>query len=464
MYVDDTWQIRSDLTMSAGLAYNLTTPQREAENRMANFVFETGQFIIASDDDPTAGVKTDKNNFEPRLGLSWSPGDSRQLAIRAGYGIFHDVSANGGVQGLVYNPPFVSELGFTSDNINPVRTLQTGFPVSSRPDPATYPGNVYLNELDQQQGTIEMWNVNVQRELLRGTIWTAAYVGTRGRDIQSKGWNTNSAPPGPGFNTASRRPFPQYNTFNAIIGRGTIDYNGLQLKAEERFAGGSYVLGAYTFSKAETNGAGQNVGVGQGVRYWSYLPSEDADQGRSDTDVRHALNVSIIAALPFGQGHRYLSNASGLTEALLGNWQVNSIIRARSGLPLALSMSANQSGTALGNRPNQICSGELPSDQQNENRWFDTAYFVAPAAGVFGDAPRTLDISGPGLTNVDLSAFKTFRLGESPRLQFRIEVFNLFNTVQFASPGVSVGATDFGRILSTIGPARQMQFALKFEF
>ena len=197
VYADDTWQVRSDLTLNLGMAYNLTTPQREAENRMTNFVFETGQFIQATDDDPTAGVKTDKNNFEPRLGVAWSPGESKKTAIRAGYGVFHDVSANGGVQGLVYNPPFVSELGFTSDNITPVRTLQTGFPVSARPDPATYPGNLYLNELDQQQGTIQMWNVNVQREFLRGAVWTAAYVGTQGRNIQSKGWNINSAPPRP---------------------------------------------------------------------------------------------------------------------------------------------------------------------------------------------------------------------------------------------------------------------------
>ena len=463
-YVDDTWQVRPDLTLNLGLAYNLTTPQREAEDRMANFVFETGEFLIAGENSSrTAGVKTDKNNFEPRVGFAWSPGESKKLAVRGGFGVFHDVSANGGVQGLIYNPPFFSELGFTSNNITPVRTLQTGFPVSERPNPATYPGNLFLNELEQEQGTIQMWNANVQQEMLGGVIWTLAYGGTRGRNIQSKGWNLNSAPPGPGFNTASRRPYPQYNTFNAIIGRGTIDYKSLQFKAEKRFAQGSYLLAAYTLSEAITNGAGQNVGVGQGIRYWPYLPNEDADRGRSDTDVRHVFNLSYLVPLPFGNGQPFMSNASGLTEAVLGNWQVNGIIRARSGLPLAFSMAANQSGTALGNRPDQVCDGQLSSDERTVNRWFDTSCFVAPAPGVFGNAERT-SFSGPGLVNVDFSAFKSFRLAFGPEVQFRIEVFNLLNTTQFANPGTTVGAADFGRILSTINPARQMQFALKVTF
>ena len=248
LYFDDTWQVRPDLTLNLGLAYNLTSPQYEAENRYTNFVAETGEFLTAGDNaDKYAGVRWDKNNFEPRFGLAWSPFGSQKTAIRGGYGVFHDVSSNGGVQGLVYNPPFFSETGFTANNITPVRTLRTGFEVLPRPNPATYPGNVFLHEIDFQQGTIQMWNGSVQRELMERVIVTMAYAGTRGRNIQSKGWNTNSAPPGPGFNTASRRPYPQYLNFNAIIGRGTLDHNSLQFKAERQFSGGLYVLGAYTF-------------------------------------------------------------------------------------------------------------------------------------------------------------------------------------------------------------------------
>jgi hypothetical protein len=463
LYFDDTWQVRPDLTLNLGLAYNLTSPQYESENRYTNFVFETGEFLTADQNsDKYAGVRWDKNNFEPRFGVAWSPFGSQKTAVRGGYGVFHDVSSNGGVQGLVYNPPFFSETGFAANNITPVRTLQTGFEVLPRPNPATYPGNVFLHEIDFQQGTIQMWNASVQREVLDKVIVTVAYAGTRGRNIQSKGWNTNSAPPGPGFNTASRRPYPQYLNFNAIIGRGTLDHNSMQFKAERQFSGGLYILGAYTFGKTETNGAGQNVGVGQGIRYWPYLPSPDADDGLSDTDVRHAFNLSYIWQLPVGRGRTFLAGLDGVAEALLGNWQLNGIIRARSGLPLAMAMATNQSGTALGNRPNQVCDGRLDESERTLLRWFDTSCFVAPPPGVFGDAPRTV-FSGPGLVNVDMSFFKTFRLSEV-QVQFRTEVFNLFNTPQFANPATNVGAVNFGQIQSTINPSRQLQFALKVVF
>ncbi len=464
LYVDDTWQMRPDLTLTLGLGYNLTSPQYEAENRYANFVFETGEFLIAGQNaDKYAGVKWDTDNFEPRLGVAWSPGGSSKMAIRGGYGVFHDVSSNGGVQGLVYNPPFFSETGFTSNNIMPVRTLRTGFDVLPRPDPRTYPGNVFLHEIDFQQGTVEMWNASVQREIFRQIVVTAAYAGTRGRDIQSKGWNVNSAPPGPGFNTASRRPFPQYLNFNAILGRGELDHNSLQMKVEKQLSGGLYVLGAYTFGKTTTNGAGQNVGVGQGVRFWPYLPSPDADDGLSDTDVRHAFNVSYIWQLPIGSGRRFFGGLSGFSEALLGNWQMNGIVRARTGLPIALSMAADQSGTALGNRPDQICDGRLDEDARTLLRWFDTSCFVAPTPGRFGNAPRTV-FSGPGLVNVDLSIFKTLRFGDRWQMQFRAEAFNVLNTTQFANPNTVVGAVGFGEIQSTINPSRQIQFALKIQF
>jgi len=464
MYYDDTWQLRQSLTLNVGLAYNLTSPQYEVDDRQTNFVFPTGQFLVSGQNsDKYAGVQWDKNNFEPRLGIAWSPGNDSKLAIRGGYGVFHDVSAVGGVQGMVYNPPYFADLAFTSDNITPQWTLQTGFPAVAEPNPATYTGNLYYTELDNQQGTIQMWNANVQRELFSNIILTAAYAGTRGRNIQTKGWNLNSAPLGPGTNLASRRPYPQFNTVNAILGRGELDHNSLQLKAERRLSGGFYILGAYTFGKTVTNGPGQGVGVGQGVRYFPYLPSPDADDGASDTDVRHAFNLSFIWELPFGRDRRFGSNMSGPVETILGNWQVNGIIRARTGLPLAMSMATDQSGTALGNRPNQICSGELPKDQRTVLQWFDTTCFVAPTPGTFGNARRTV-FSGPGLSNVDMSLFKTFKYSNRWSLQFRAEVFNLLNTTQFSNPATTVGAVGFGQITSTLNPPRQVQFALKIQF
>ena len=180
--------------------------------------------------------------------------------------------------------------------------------------------------------------------------------------------------------------------------------------------------------------------------------------------MRHAFNLSYIWQLPIGRDRKYLSDLSGFTEALIGNWQMNGIVRARTGLPLAMTMATDQSGTALGNRPDVACDGNLSEGDRTLNRWFDTNCYVAPAVSVFGNADRTEDFAGPGLVNFDLSLFKTFRIGPAVQMQFRAEVFNLFNTTQFANPATSVGAVNFGQIQSTINPPRQMQFALKVIF
>ncbi|MCX6551174.1 MAG: TonB-dependent receptor [Acidobacteria bacterium] len=465
IFLADTWQLHKDLTLDLGLAYNLTSPIYEAQNRFANLVFDTGKWLIAGDNaDKYAGVKWDKNNVEPRMGFAWVPFGNAKTAIRGGYGIFHDVSSIGGVQGLNMNPPFMSELGFTSDSIVPVRTLSTGFPAVVQPNPATYTGNVYLNSLDYQQGTVQMFNANVQRELFGNIILTVAYAGTRARNMQSKGWNLNAAPPGPGTNAAARRPYPQYNNFNVTLGRGTLDHNSLQVKAERRMSKGLYVLAAYTFGKTTTNGAGQNVGVGQGTRYYPYEPYEGADLGASDTDARHVFNLSYLWRLPIGRGEAWGSDFNGFADAVLGNWQINGIIRARTGLPLAMTMATNQSGSGVGNRPDRTCDGQLPENERTILRWFNTSCYVAPAVSTFGNAKRTEDFSGPGLLNVDLSIFKSFSLGKSRQLEFRVETFNLFNTTQFANPGTSMGSVTFGQIQSTMNPARQIQLALKFVF
>src|SRR5581483_10401453 len=368
-FLQDDWKVSSSLTLNLGLAYDITTPQTEAHNRIANFDPVSRQWLIAGrNTDEAAGVRTDWNNVQPRIGLAWSPGGSTKTVVRAGYGIFFDVSANGGVQGLYQNPPFAADYSFTANNITPVRTLATGFPDVPRPDPSTYTGNVVLFQRDFTQGKIQQWNLNLQHELAAGVVLTLAYAGTRGSQIQGKGYNTNTAPPGPGFNTPARRPFPQYNNFNAILSRGLLRYDSFQVRAEKRLSHGLYVLSSYTWSKAFTNGLSQNVGVNTGVKYFPVAPAI-LDKGLSDTDVRHSFTVSYLYDLPFGRGRAWASGAEGLLQAIIGNWQLSGITRARSGFALPISVASNQSGTALGNRPDVRCNPNLPKDRQSVTRF-----------------------------------------------------------------------------------------------
>ena len=445
-FVDDTWRMSDALTVTLGLAYMVTTPQSEAHDRFANFDFDTGETFVGG----TVGVKTDWSNVQPRLGFAWTPGGTANTVLRGGYGIYHDVSAMGGSTGPYQNPPYANAYAFVSDNITPVRTLATGFPVNSEPvDPANYRGDWTTIDPDSKQGRIQQWSINVEQQLPFDTIGSVAYAGTYGDRLFDKTRNLNTATPGPGFNPAARRPYPQLQAVNAALSRGWMKYNSLQMRLERRNVNGLYLLGAYTFAKATTNGV-SGFGGDPGIVYYPVVTDDAVDEGSANTDLRHNFTLSTLYNLPF------MNNASGVGGALLGNWSVNLIFVAHSGYPLGMSMANNQSGTAFGNRPDRVCDGAI--DDPSVRRWFDTSCFVAPAVGVLGNAERTT-LFGPGRWNADMALSKKFG-----GFQFRAEIFNVFNNAQFAVPNTVVGSPTFGQITSTVKGSRQVQLALKYIF
>lgn len=451
-FVDDNWRVNNALTLTMGLAYMVTTPQTENKDRFSNFDFFTGEVFQGG----TIGVKTDWTNLQPRIGFAWSPRQSTNMVLRGGYGIYHDVSAMGGSTGPYQNPPYANAYSFTSDNITPVRTLSTGFPVNSNPvDPANYRGDWTTIDPDFKQGRVQQWSLNLERQLPSSTVVSAAYAGSYADRLFDKSRNMNTATPGSGFNPAARRPYPQLQAIIVALSRGWMKYNSMQLRVERRAANGFFMLGSYTYAKATTNGV-SGFGGDPGVVYFPVGASDDLDEGSANTDLRHNFSLSAVYHLPFGKGQRYLGNLSGWQQAIIGGWQLNTIFVAQSGYPLGMTMSSSQSGTAFGNRPNRICDGTL--DDPSITRWFDTSCFAAPPAGVLGDAARTT-LFGPGRWNADLSLAKRFG-----KFQFRAEAFNVFNHAQFAAPATAFGAPNFGVIQSTVKSSRQIQFALKYVF
>jgi hypothetical protein len=449
-FIDDTWRMNNSLTLTLGVAYLVTTPQTEEADRFSNFDFYTGQVYVGG----TVGVKTDYSNVQPRVGFAWSPGANSDTVLRGGYGIYHDVSAMGGSTGPYQNPPYANAYSFTSDNITPVRTLSTGFPDNSQPvDPENYRGDWTTIDPNFKQGRVQQWSLNVERQLPASTIVSVAYAGSYADRLFDKSRNLNTATPGPGFNPAARRPYPLLQAVITALSRGWMKYNSLQVRAERRAANGFFLLASYTYAKALTNGV-SGFGGDPGIVYFPVV--EDADEGSANTDLRHNFTLSALYPVPIGNGQAYLSNLKGLPQAILGGWQVNGIFTAQTGYPLGMSMSSSQSGTAFGNRPDRICDGEL--ENPTIARWFDTSCFVAPPVGVLGNAARTT-LFGPGRWNLDMALSKRFN-----RVQFRAEIFNVFNHAQFAAPGTAVGSPTFGVIQSTVKSSRQVQFALKYVF
>jgi hypothetical protein len=463
-YFQDSWRMRPNLTVQLGLAWNYTTPTVEAQNRYSNFDFATGQLLIAGvNASKTAGLSSYYLGFEPRIGLSYSP-FSRKNSIRAGYAILHDAGWNLGAEGLDLNPPFYSTYAFQTDDVTPTTTLSQGFPVPVQPSPSNLSGNIYSQNTNFRLGMIQQFNLNLQRELPSGIVLTVGYVGSRSSHLQTAEWNLNTAPPNPQVDPTNLRPYPNFYYIIGVLDRGLARYDSLQVKAEKAYKNGIYLLVSYAYGKGFDNGLNDDLGSMAGVAYYPLVLPGYSDKGLGVVDQTNNLSTTVLYKLPFGKGAHFASGARGITEALIGNWQTNVIAHIASGFPMGLSTGVNNSGTSvgyLGNRPDQVCGGKLSHGTVAE--FFNTNCFIDPPAGVMGDASRT-PLYGPDFVNFDASLFKTFKVTESDQLEFRTEVFNLFNHPQFAFPGTTTDSPGFGQITQIVNNPRLIQFALKFIF
>jgi len=159
----------------------------------------------------------------------------------------------------------------------------------------------------------------------------------------------------------------------------------------------------YAYSKGFDNGLNDDLGSLVGTAYYPLHPPGSTDKGMSVIDQTHNWSASVLYRLPFGNGGNFGSTAKGLTQALIGGWQMNVIGHVGSGFPLGLVTGVNNSATALGsngNRPDQVCKGKLSHPTVQE--FFNTSCFVDPPAGVLGNANRSL-LYGPDFVNFDAS-------------------------------------------------------------
>jgi len=476
-YIQDEWRVKPSLTLSLGLAYNLTSPTIEVNNNQSNFDFSTGKwFIPGQNGGPRAGVQWDTLDFEPRLGFAWSPVATKHWVFRGGYGIFHASGWNQGTQGLWLNPPQELETNIFGDDINPSSTLplSKGFPTPTEPtNPAQFFGNISNLPLNAKIGFIQQYNLNVQDQLPAGFVATLAYAGQRASHLMTTNFNVNTPPPNTlGFNPAQLRPYPQYVDITCFCDRGQTKYDSAQVKVETtRSKYGFYLLAAYTFAKGFDNGLWDQLGTQTSVPYFPLKVPYASDKGLSPNELKHNFITSGVYEVPVGRGKRFGSGLSGLGQAFLGNWQTNAIVKMTSGFPIFIGTASNNSGTNLAgnggspglNRPNRICNGQLSKSQRSVNEWFNTSCFVDPPPGTLGDSTRT-PLYGPNFINFDFSVFKAFLIRESVKFEFRAEFFNIFNHPQFANPGSLEGAPNFGQVTYTVNNPRLIQFGMKILF
>jgi hypothetical protein len=502
-FVQDDWRITRDLTLNLGIAWDLTTPITEVAGRLANYVPSTGQLLVAGQNgvSQSAGVKMNKTAFEPRIGLAWKMLGSDKTVVRAGYAIYHDSAWSMGAQGLWQNPPFFAESNFfgpagcafatsycaTVLGGTPTAVgLSNGFQIINAPPSAsTFAGTFFTQPTDFHLGMVQQFNANVERQIPGNVVLTVGYAGSRGRHILVAGNDLNTSSPAAcgsvsGYTlgcNADGSPFvPPYGVFNTILLFGDVGkatYNSLQIKAETKTPKyGLYALVSYTYSHTYDNGLSDGLGSLLSAPYFPLPNWQNLDWGLSQINLNNNFTASIIYDLPVGRGKKFGNNWNGMTNSLLGNWQLTLIEKITSGFADPLIDSNNQSGVFFQNggngnnfnRPNQVAGCNVYAANHGANEWFNPACFVTPAPGQLGNANR-VPVTGPGFVNSDFSVIKQFALPrEGTGLNFRAEFFNLFNHPQFGLPVADVSAPGFGSVNSTVNNPRVIQFGLKLTF
>ena len=495
-YFQDDWKVNSRLTLNLGLRYELFTQPVDAKDRGSLFDARTGKFVVPGQNGFTrAMVDGHHKNFAPRLGFAYSA--TSRLTIRGGAGQFFGPRAPN-QQTTVFgsNPPnaptVVTPSISASATVVPPITLST--PIQLGPTSADLSTFTPANPLgllirtadftNSRPARIYQWNLGLQYQLQKDLVVEAAYAATRGTLLTTR-VNLNQIPwerALAGFTTQSDRLFP--NVGNQVVmdsSMGNNHYHAMNLRAEKHLSHGLNFLFNYTWSKNLESGSGGNSAMQQNGGTTNPLDSWNLrkEKAVSAMDVPHVFVVSTGYELPFGKGKPFASkNRAG--RAILGGWQLNGIFTRQSGYPTDVRsglVAATNQLFATFNVPDRVPGVSMYLPNGGPDGWFNAAAFTQPGRvnnvrgtplQLFGNAARRVG-RGPGTTNLDFSVFRNFQLRERLNLQFRTEAFNLSNTPAFflpsaASPVLTIGNANFGKLNASASTGRQIQFGLKLLF
>lgn len=488
-YFQDDWRVNSSLTVNLGLRWDYRNVPYETNDRMAwrNLDYGPGGLLVA-DESLVAGGITDGayyqyagrrspenpdrfKVFSPRLGFAWRP-IGEDTVIRGGYGIFFDSAEGREIDGSADVYPYVSRGSYPQSigQPTPLMTSDSLFPSFAAPGVATPAANTFLAVSQSPQPRnpyMQQWSLGVQREIFSGTTAELNYIGTHGENLLMRRNIAQAAlyDPANPSSVAARKPYPNFATYIDSEWGGYSDYNALNAKVEHR--GPSSILTfAYTWAKStDLKSAAAGIGA-SGFNGWQgFLDNSDPerDHGLSDFDVDHRLVGSFVYNLPFGSGEKFATDATGVTNAIVGGWQVNGIYTWQRGFPITITAAdlGGLNDTSGANRADLVGDPNA-GETGTVNSWFNTDAFAQPAAGTLGNLGRNT-LRGPGVNNLDFALFKNFSVGSGVRLQFRFESFNFFNHTQFNGVSTNIASSNFGVVTSTRA-ARINQLGLKIIF
>lgn len=520
LYFQDTWQATPKLTVYVGVRYMNQLPWRMRDNLRSAWISSTNQIVIPENSTtPTLGYgmapqlfnaflpyitttkaaglplqmwPDDSNNWGPRLGLAFRPFANSKTVLRGGYGVYYSPICSecapldstlmppwaGGSSGDVSTAlTFTTKLpGTPTSQFLPDITFANPFPSSSG-GLGSAPGNptLYPMELNYVLPVMQSWNLTVEHQLSANDVVRVSYVGSQMHHMTWLDGDVNiPQTQTPNEPIQAQRPSQPWGAIDADRSGGKQNFNQLQLEYIRHFAKGLSAQVEYAWTRALTN---DEYAVGGPAYPWD----PNLAYGNNYAMPAQTLVFNYIYSLPVGKGRRYMSNARGVVDALLGGWEVAGITSYQTGLPLAAIDFQTPSSYVgwWGGLADRVSGVPQYAKQSGHNvtagvQWINPSAFAPPQPWGWGNS-QPYSVFGPGSSDWDMSLQKYFRVPipklESSRLQFRADFFDAFNHFNLGNPDTTIADTqDGGLPVPTAGKIyggsgnRTVQLGLKFEF
>lgn len=479
----DNWTVRNGLTLNLGIRWDHYAPYTQDDDKYADIYIgpdglNPGNVATPANSPYGRGlIQPVYHDFQPRLGFAWQV--EEKFVVRGGYGLYftpeidnawfamaEGAQAQSGAA-LTGNP---GRTGTTTALKLPNLTLTNPFPGVVTGGPSAYPFAIAMDQHLQDQMTSQ-FNLAIQRQLPGKFSVEVGYVGALGRhNFVTENVNI-PMPINPASTTLSvnaRRPNQNFlRNVQADYSIGSSTYHALQTKVERRVGQGLNILASYTWSKSISGPADIGGAVGGGFYGAAPLNVYDprTDRSLSLFDIPQRFVGTVLYDVPF------FRHSTGFKKMLLDGFQVSTILTAASGIPAAVTDTAQTTATGIASRPDRVPgkvvslgrSGRTPLAQ------FNTAAFTVAQPGEFGTSPRTGAVRLPGVLNDDFSATKGFKFGEVRNLQLRADFFNLAKhyNPDPSTIGLARNAATFGKInngLSGGFATRVIQIGAKLYF
>ncbi|HEX8797351.1 MAG TPA: TonB-dependent receptor, partial [Terriglobales bacterium] len=471
VYINDNFKFRPNLTLNLGLRYEPASVPYVVGNQISNLRVLTAPT-------PVIGAPYFQNstykNFAPRVGAAWNVFGDGATVIRAAYGIYDALPLNYLFEGIsIFAAPFFQQ--------GSVSSLQPGsFPKGGYPLLAGNNLRYSLVQYNPSRSYVQQWNVNIQHEFAGQTVFQIGYFGTHGVHLPYRIDDANTVWPTtvvdnnyffPVPRGSGTRINPAVGQISALYFTGGSTYNALQVMLTKHLVKNFQGNISYTWGKSLDDGSSSTFGD-TFANSISSLPlwAPPRRRGLSDFNIAQSFVGNLIYNLP-----TYHSAKAWI----ISGWQIGSIVLVSTGLPFSPLISGDPLGLNSADPfafPNRLttpaCQGN-PVNTQNRSHYIKTECFTFPTPGtMLGSAGRN-SIIGPGIRDVDLSLMKNNQITERLNAQFRVDFFNIFNFVNYATPlkastqlfnqaGAPIASA--GTLTQTSTSSRQIQFAIKLIF